>query len=146
MPTIVIATDGSPESRKAVDYGLELAAAQHARAILLQVIPPVDWTQLDRGAALRPVPDEMRLARRAELDDAVAAAAERGVDAIPVVVAGNPADEIVTYADSVGADLTVVGSRGRGPLAGSLLGSVSRDVLHESRRPVLVVPPDRAAA
>lgn len=146
MPTIVIATDGSPDSRRAVDYGLELAAAQHARAILLQVIPPVDWTQLDRGAALRPLPDELRVRLGRDLAEAIAAAGERGVDAVPVVIAGNPADEIVTYADSVGADLTVIGSRGRGPLAGSLLGSVSRDVLHESRRPVLVVPPDRAAA
>lgn len=146
MPTIVIATDGSPESRRAVDYGIELAAAQHACAILLRVIPPVDWTQLDRGAALRPLPNELRLRPGSDLEEAIAAAAERGVDAVPVVVAGNPADEIVAYADSVGADLTIVGSRGHGPIAGSLLGSVSRDVLHESRRPVLVVPPSRAAA
>jgi nucleotide-binding universal stress UspA family protein len=146
MPTIVIATDGSPEARRAVDYGIELAAAQHARAILLQVIPPADRTQLGRGAAPEPLPEELRLRRDGELEAAVAAAAERGVDAIPVVVTGNPADEIVAYADSVGADLTVLGSRGRGPLAGSLLGSVSQDVLHESRRPVLVVPPARAAA
>ena len=145
MATILIATDGSPEARDAVDYGIELAAAQHARAIFLHVIPPVDWTHLDRGTVMKPLPDRMRLAPSDELDDALAVAAEHGVEAVPEIVAGNPADEIVAYADSVGADLTVLGSRGRGPVAGTLLGSVSREVLRESRRPVLVVPGRHAA-
>jgi nucleotide-binding universal stress UspA family protein len=52
---------------------------------------------------------------------------------------GRPADEIVAYADSIDADLIVVGSRGHGTLTNALIGSVSRDVLRESRRPVLIV-------
>ena len=52
---------------------------------------------------------------------------------------GDTVDEIVAYADSHDADLIIVGSRGRGALAGTLLGSVSRGVLRESRRPVLIV-------
>lgn len=146
MATILIATDGSPGAREAVDYGLALAAAQHARAVLLQVVPPVDWTHLDRGSTVKPLRDEIRLKEALALDDAALRAADRGVEVTPHVVAGNPADEIVAYADSIGADLTVLGSRRRGTLAGALLGSVSRAVLHESHRPVLVVPSRHAAA
>jgi len=146
MATILIATDGSPEAREAVDYGLDLAAAQHARAVLLHVVPPVDWTRLDRGSTVKPLPEAIHLKEALALDDAASKAAERGVEFSREVVAGDPADEIVAYADSIEADLTVLGSRHRGPLAGALLGSVSRAVLHESRRPVLIVPSRSAAA
>jgi nucleotide-binding universal stress UspA family protein len=139
MRKILIATDGSPEAREAVEYGLELAQEQHATATLLQVIPPMDWTHLDRGAVIRPIPEEIEKRRGIALDEAEALAAEHGVQVTFEVVAGVPADEIVTYADNHDVDLTVVGSRGRGAVANVVLGSVSQAVLHESRRPVLVV-------
>jgi nucleotide-binding universal stress UspA family protein len=52
---------------------------------------------------------------------------------------GDTVDEIVAYADNLDVDLIVVGSRGHGALAGALLGSVSRGVLSESKRPVAVI-------
>lgn len=145
MTTIVIATDGSPQAREAVEYGLEIAAAEHAKAILLQVMPPTDWTRLDRGGRVRPLVAELRLHDAPALTEAAELAAERGIPFTTEVVAGRPADEIVAYADSVGADLIVIGSRGRGAVTGALLGSVSREVLHESRTPVVVVPSTRIA-
>jgi len=140
MTTIVIATDGSPQAREAVEYGLELAAAENAKAVLLQVMPPTDWTRLDRGGLLRPLAEEMHLHDAPALAEAAELASEHGVPYATEVIAGRPADEIVAYADSIGADLIVIGSRGRGAVAGALMGSVSRDVLRESRKPVVVVP------
>jgi nucleotide-binding universal stress UspA family protein len=139
MQKILIATDGSPESREAVQFGVELAVEQHAAVTLLQVIPPTDWTQLERGALIRPIPKEIRLRSAFAEEEAANLAGEHGIPVRSEVVAGIPAEEIVAYADSIDADLTVVGSRGRGAVASALLGSVSRAVLHESRRPVLVV-------
>jgi nucleotide-binding universal stress UspA family protein len=75
---------------------------------------------------------------RAPLELAEALAAERGIETRTEVLVGDPANEIVAYADSVDADLIVVGSRGRGAVTSALLGSVSRAILHETRRPVLV--------
>jgi nucleotide-binding universal stress UspA family protein len=139
MSTILIATDGSPEAREAVDYGLELAAGEDADVVLLQVIPPIDWTQLDRGAVIRPIPEEIARRRSIALEEAERLAASHGVPVVSEVLAGDPADEIVAYADDHDVDLIVVGSRGRGTVASTLLGSVSHTVLQEARRPVLVV-------
>ena len=139
MRTILIATDGSVEAREAVDYGLALAAGEGARVVLLQIIPPVDWTKLDRGAVIRPIPEEIERRRGIALDEGAALAAEHGVPVIFEVIAGDPAEEIVSYADAHDVDLIVVGSRGRGSIASALLGSVSQAVLHAARRPVLVV-------
>ena len=139
MHTILIATDGSPEAREAIAYGIELAAEQHAKAVLLQVIPPVDWTQLDRGAVIRPIPEELVLRRRIAADEADELESRHDVEVSFEVVAGMPAEEIVAYADAIDADLIVIGTRGRGALASVLLGSVSNAVLQSARRPALVV-------
>ncbi len=54
-------------------------------------------------------------------------------------VFGYAAREIVNDAKQIGADVIVLGSRGRGDLAGLLLGSTAHKVIHLSDRPVLVV-------
>jgi nucleotide-binding universal stress UspA family protein len=87
----------------------------------------------------RPPPHELSARDRKPLDDALALAAEADVDARAELLRGDPVDEIVAFADSFEADLIVVGSRGHGALASALLGSVSRGILSETRRPVLVV-------
>jgi nucleotide-binding universal stress UspA family protein len=120
MKTIVIATDGSPAAREAVRYGIDLAQEQQTRLAFVQVVPAPNGIPVG-------------LVEAAEL------AASRGIDTSFDVLDGSPVDEIVTYADSLDADMLVVGSRGRRPLAGALLGSTSSGVLHESRRPVLVI-------
>jgi nucleotide-binding universal stress UspA family protein len=136
---ILIATDGSPGAREAVEYGLGLAQSQGAEVQLLGVIAPTDWTRLDRGSTVRPLPEELRIRRAVGLDDAAELATAYGVRVTYEVVAGIPSEEIVAEADRIDADLIIVGSRGRGPVASALLGSVSRAVLHASDRPVLIV-------
>ena len=76
---------------------------------------------------------------RLVLEEASALAAERGIVARTKLLEGAVVDEIVAYADVVDADLIVLGSRGHGTIASAALGSVSQGVLHEARRPVLVV-------
>ena len=120
MQKILIATDGSAGSREATRFGVALAQEHAAEVTFVHVV-------------LAATPDPR------PLEDALALAAEHDVDAKAELLAGSPVDEIVAYADSLDADLIVLGSRGRGAIATAVLGSVSRGVLHEAHRPVLVV-------
>ena len=57
------------------------------------------------------------------------------------LVDDRPAEEaILRVADEYDALMVVVGATGRGPISGSLLGSVTYQVVHRSTRPVVVVP------
>jgi nucleotide-binding universal stress UspA family protein len=66
-------------------------------------------------------------------------AEEAGVEGEFEVFEGDAAEEIANIAESRNADLVVVGTRGLGSIAGSLLGSVSAGVIRRSKRPVVVV-------
>jgi nucleotide-binding universal stress UspA family protein len=136
---ILIATDGSPSATEAVEFGLEIASEQGALPIFVHVAPELDQIPIGGFAPVAAVPHELCELDRRPLEAAEKLAEERDLHAATKVLIGNPADEIVAYADSIDADVIVVGSRGHGTLAGAFLGSVSRGVLHEARRPVLVV-------
>jgi nucleotide-binding universal stress UspA family protein len=139
MERILIATDGSPSAQEAIRFGIELAADQSATATFVLVVPAVDVVPSGGFGFTGAVPHELTEHDSELLDDARALAEEAGVTAHTRLLRGDPVDEIVAYADTVDADLIVVGSRGHGSITSMLLGSVSRGVLAEARRPVLVV-------
>jgi nucleotide-binding universal stress UspA family protein len=138
MKTILIATDGSPSAREAVEFGLELAAEQGSNVTFVTVAPGVDVVPMGGFGAVS-VPHELTDNEELPLDEARELAEQAGVRAHQRLLQGDPADEIVAFADVIDANLIVVGSRGHGALASALLGSVSRGILSETRRPVLVV-------
>jgi nucleotide-binding universal stress UspA family protein len=140
MNKILIGTDGSASAHEAVEFGLDLAAEQDARAFIVHVAPLVDVMPYANFGYVAPtLPHEFDEHDRELLQEAVELAAEKGVEVETTLLKGRPADEIVAFADSIDADLIVVGSRGHGTITSALIGSVSRGVLHESRRPVLIV-------
>ena len=73
------------------------------------------------------------------LEAAASSLREPGLAADATVMSGRPATVIVDQARELRVDLVVVGSRGRGPLASLLLGSVSAEVVDHAPCPVLVV-------
>jgi nucleotide-binding universal stress UspA family protein len=129
---ILLATDRSEEAELANSTGSELHLVY---VKLLLVTPPYpevfDWRE-DLERAER---ETLEL-----LDEQV-----RKVEDAGGTVAGAhlreelPAEEIVTLAEELGADLIVVGRRDRGRIRRALAGSVSDWVVRHARRPVLVV-------
>jgi nucleotide-binding universal stress UspA family protein len=139
MERILIATDSSAAADEAVHFGLELAADEGAAVTFVHVVRAFDTLPTGAFVYGAAVPHEPASSDYEPLAHAAEIAAARGVEATTKLLRGNPADEIVAYADSLGVDLIVIGSRGHRAVAGVLLGSVSRRVLAETRRPVLVV-------
>jgi nucleotide-binding universal stress UspA family protein len=139
MNRILIATDGSPASREAVEFGVELAEEHDASVVFVHVIPLLDRVPMSGFGMVGAVPHEANEHDREALEEAEAVAEQHGVRATTKLLSGDTVDEIVAYADNLDVGLIVIGSRGHGELASVLLGSVSRGVLSESKRPVAVI-------
>jgi nucleotide-binding universal stress UspA family protein len=130
---IAVAYDGTQEAKLALDRARELAEDHRATLRVLTVEGPP--TALPAPMAYVPAhPPEPRK----DLDEGLAAVGAR-VQAEGDLLGGPPAE---TLADACGdgVDLLVAGSRGYGPLARVLLGSVSAQLISLARCPVLVVP------
>jgi nucleotide-binding universal stress UspA family protein len=77
------------------------------------------------------------------LDELVARGRDAGVQCLTAIPQGAAADEIVTHANRIGAELIVTGTHGRTGLRKVLLGSVAEQVVRKATCPVMVVPPPR---
>jgi nucleotide-binding universal stress UspA family protein len=140
---VVVGVDGSSLSGEALSFAFEEAALRGVGLTAVHFWPAPFFHAPGKGA---PIPgdvvaEEFRHAELPSLAEALAAARERFplVDVRQIVVHAAPAGALV--AASAGAELLVVGSRGRGGFASLLLGSVSHAVLHHAHCPVAVVRP-----
>jgi nucleotide-binding universal stress UspA family protein len=136
--TIVLGLDGSEGAGLAVPVAKELAKRDQAKLVIAHVEERI----VGKGGASPVFADEDSIRKRVE-EQAEQLRGE-GIDTsveTAVSVLGGPAKSIAEIADSVGADLIVVGTRGHAPLAGLVLGSVTQRLLHIAHRPVLAVPP-----
>jgi nucleotide-binding universal stress UspA family protein len=144
---ILVCVDGSPQSDQALSQGIDLATAERSRLTLLTAVPrPPYWACSPMTiAAAEPLAAD--LAREAQA--ALRAAVDQVPDSIPVttIFSQEPIREALTRRLKTGKhDLVVMGSRGRGALTASVLGSVSHFALNHSDIPVLIVNADGQVA
>lgn len=141
---ILIPTDGSEQSQRAVRTGIELAKLHGSRVTGIHVIPDYHLLIAYEGA-FDPVTEERieeEAKARAEtyLGFIRSACSEAGVQCATVCeTSDHPYDAILRAADSHNCDLILMTSHGRKGLAAVLLGSETRKVLTHTKVPVLVM-------
>jgi nucleotide-binding universal stress UspA family protein len=139
--TIVVGTDGSDSSLRAVDRAGEIAAGTNAKLIVATAYfpqgddPHAADVLKNEGYKMHgnaPIYAILREAR----DRAKTAGAEN-IEERPIV--GAPVDALVDLAEEVDADLLVVGNVGLSTITGRLLGSVPANVSRRAKIDVLIV-------
>jgi nucleotide-binding universal stress UspA family protein len=147
IQTILVATDFSDASAPATAYAFSLARALHARLYIMHVVPEDDVRVITaiRGYLQSEVTPESlvqtfyddadkRLATLVEDAHATDLVHER------LIVTGQPAAEIMSWAAAKQVQLIVIGTHGRRGVTRFLMGSVAERVLREAPCAVLVVP------
>jgi nucleotide-binding universal stress UspA family protein len=144
--TITIAHDGSPGAREALRLVAGLPLLPATRLRIVGVAPPMRYPPTAPeiiGGALRGAVADVERERCAALERTLtpelATLRARVSTADLSIAVGQPASEILRYADVTDTDLLVVGARGLGTMKRLLLGSVSEAVLRHAACPVLVV-------
>jgi nucleotide-binding universal stress UspA family protein len=137
---ILVCVDGSKHAEHALAEAIDLATTQHSRLTLLTAIShPPYWANTPMTAAgIEPLAADLQK----EAEKTLRAAVDQVPDSVSVtkILTEEPIREALIDQIKTGTfDLVVMGSRGRGALSASLLGSVSHYALNHSDVPVLIV-------
>lgn len=136
---ILIAIDSSEEAKQVVQAAKEISDACGAAVSLITVVTPVMTAYgMEYGMVGSASVDIEKSAAKFAQDQQVQLEKDLDVECEKNVVVGQPATEIRGFAESMNADLIVIGNHGRHGL-GLLLGSTANGVLHGAPCSVLVV-------
>ncbi len=137
---IMVPTDASEYSRRALMTALEIARKFQAEVVLLSVMytPEAYWGYNPAYTI------EISQEQIEETGDHTLMATLEGIEVGDVSlkkkkIQGHPSTVILEQINNQTIDLVVMGSHGYGPIAGAVLGSVSQRVLRKSTCPVLIV-------
>jgi len=132
---IVLGYDGSDGADAALEEVIAIA-----RAFGDRVLVTFGYGAIPAGGETQD--QELAVEQLGQTAGAAAVARLRGaaIEAELVLVHGRPSESLIEVAAERGARLIAVGSRGEGPVLGSILGSVTYKLVHRSSIPVLVCP------
>lgn len=137
---ILMAHDGSEHADKALDRAVEIALKFNASLSVVMVA--TGFLPLTEGVTLEmqtSVTESILKNAKSVLRRAVERVSSKGVEAETIIEQGRPQDAILATAESVGADMIVIGSRGLHGVAKFFLGSVSSTVADHAKCDVLIV-------
>lgn len=136
---ILIATDGSENTQRAISYGIEIAKLSGAAVYALYVVntsPIISeyWT-----IGKKNVYEIIRSEGEKAVFEVKKIGEASGVEVKEVVLDGYPSNAIIDFAENNNIDLIVMGTLGKTGLDKLLIGSVAEKVVRGSKVPVMVV-------
>ena len=145
MSGIVVGIDGSHHASHALDWAMTEAAVRKADLTVIAVnsVPAGYWTSepVTMPGDMERV-EEIRHSAQEAVDKAAVALGDQQPHSVSVVaLSGFPAKTLIDASEN--SDLVVVGSRGGGGFGALFMGSVSSQVVHHAKCPVVVVPMGR---
>ena len=145
LRNILVAYDGSPHSKEALAWAIEMARPVNAHVTVLKVREPHElsrvYSMAESGSrsklmtALKAMEEE----ETAAMAEAKAWGEKQGTAVTTLILEGNAAAILIEYAQKHGFDLVVAGARGHGILDRLPLGTVAHNLINVSTVPVLVV-------
>ncbi len=140
MKKILVPTDGSNSSKAAYVKAFELAKLANAELVVFHVsFSPESYFGYHAFPPGVTLTDEQLTSFGQKVIDETIQGDTDGVTVTKLVEKGNPAERILKHVNTQGFDLIVMGTHGKGPFVGMLLGSVSQRVLVGAKCPVMVV-------
>jgi nucleotide-binding universal stress UspA family protein len=137
---ILFPTDDSVSTEATTAHAREIASGRDATVHVLYVIDDRSFLTLDEEMQ-EEVLEELRADGQAATD-AVASELADDVEVTTALARGDPADEVLAYAENAGIDLITMGTRGD-DYTENMLGSTAQTVVSQSSVPVLTVPLER---
>jgi nucleotide-binding universal stress UspA family protein len=142
---ILVAIDGSPQSDKAAEEAVRFAAGIpsqfRSKVFAMLVLPNAPRNSYADFLPSRPITESDKWDELKERIFFVIEknAKEADVPLETIIAYGDPADELISFADREEIDVIVIGSSGKGFLKRKVLGSVSHKVLENARCSVYIV-------
>ncbi|MGB9132447.1 MAG: universal stress protein [Methanosarcina sp.] len=136
---IVLATDGSENTQRAISYGIELAKLSGATVHALYVVDTPSIISENWTAGKETIYEIIRADGKKVVSKVKKIGEASGVEVKEVILDGYPSNEIIDFAENNNIDLIVMGTLGKTGLEKFLMGSVAEKVVRGSKVPVMVV-------
>lgn len=141
---ILVPLDGSALAERAINHAAEIARGTGAEIILLEAVQVPFSLSPEAGAreALKTV-GEIAAKSRDYLGGIVSRLEKDGLKARAVVLEGSADSAILGFAHNEDVDILVMSTHGRTGLSKTIMGSVAEKVMLTTKRPVMLVKPER---
>ncbi len=141
---IVVTTDLSENSLRALPYANNIAKGCSAKVYLVHVLTDMGTTiGYIPSIPLATIEEEMKKSTSKQLKNIELKMFSKGVDVETVILKGNPANEIAKFVEKNDIDLVVVSTTGKGALEKLLIGSVAEKIVKHVHTSVLVIKSDK---